>query len=116
MADSFYKLHTPISAVALGFLTSTLFEFIPVGAVVHIEKEYQESGLVELCWADRCYMTYLDTVKMNAVAVSGELTSHVSEQAPPPNSERLTYKAPVFAGYRPLAMPSLKLSLALARF
>jgi hypothetical protein len=70
MSDSFYKLHTPIPAVALGFLTTTLFEFIPGDAVVRVRMEYQETGLVELQWEDSCYITYLETLKSNAAVVA----------------------------------------------
>ena len=70
MSDSFYKLHTPIPAVALGFLTTTLFEFIPSDAVVRVRMEYQETGLVELQWESSCYITYLETLRSSGTVVA----------------------------------------------
>ena len=127
MANSFYKLHTPISAVALGFLTTTLFEYIPVGAVVRIRKEYQESGLVELCWGERCYMTYIDTVRMNGAAVAAVDHSAARDEILDPSFEKSAVemvratlegvsKTHTFPKYRPLVMTPLRLSLALPRF
>jgi hypothetical protein len=127
MANSFYRLHTPISAVALGFLTTTLFEYIPVGAIVHIRKEYQESGLVELCWGERCYMTYINTVRMNGSAVSVEDHSAAADEILDPNFEKTAVemvratldsvsKTRAFPKYRPLMTTPLRLSLVLPRF
>jgi hypothetical protein len=127
MANLFYRLHTPISAVALGFLTTTLFEYIPVGAIVRIRKEYRESGLVELCWGERCYMMYLDTVRMNGDAVSSEDHSAATDEILDPNFEKSAVemvkatlegvsKTHAFPKYRPLVMTPLRLAVALPRF
>ena len=127
MSNAFYKLHTPISAVALGFLTTTLFEYIPVGAIVRVRKEYRESGLVELCWGERCYMTYMDTVRMNGAAIAAEDLSAATDKTHDPNFEKSAVemvkatlegvsKTHAVPKYRPLVMTPLRLAVALPRF
>lgn len=64
MVKSVYKLQEPVAAMTFDLLG--LMEHIPPGAVVQVQSECSQSGLVHLRWGERVYVTCRDTLNTRA--------------------------------------------------